>query len=203
MNKLPLNRTTAPQTVKLFDSCFKRGVLDAYAQDDDYGLRDWVERHKADGSYGLVYDDENFDYKRWRFVIERWCREDRLGSIIDTYLNAPCLRGYGKNYLFAVLPMTMRFYIYGVEEWLEYPNPISIELFKHTKRVHWKPMSHHMKFMTTADFLGILQDFIYERQRLHLDGDLNERQYDSFSRAMYRYTTKYEIPYDEEAEEGI
>ena len=203
MAKLPLNRTTAPQVIRLFDSCFKRGVLDACAQEDDYGVKEWLERHKTDGSYGLVYDDENFDWKRWRFTIERWCREDRLGSVGDTYLNAPCLRGYTRNFLFAVLPMTMRFYLMGVEEWLEYPNPIGIELFKHTRKIHWKPVPKHLKLMTTNDFLSILQEFVYERQRMKLDGDLNDRQYDSFSVAMYRFTRKYEIPYDETTEEDI
>lgn len=203
MARLPLNRTTAPQVIRLFDSCFKRGVLDACSQDDDYGVREWLERHKADGSYGLVYDDENFDWRRWRFTIERWCREDRLGSVGDTYINSIYVRRNSHNFLFAVLPMTMRFYMMGVEEWLEYPNPLGIERFKHTKKIHWKQMPSHMVNMTTADFLSYLQEFVYERQKKNLEDDLTELQYDSFSIAMYKYTRKYEIPYDEQAEEDI
>ena len=204
MTKLPLNRTTAPQVIRLFDSCFKRGVLDACAQDDDYGLKDWVEAHKSSGSYGLVYDDENFDWKRWRFTIERWCREDRLGSVGDVYLNSIHVRRESsRNFLFAVIPMTMRFYIMGVEEWLAYPNPLNTEIFKHTKKIHWKQVPKHLRNITTNDFLSILQEFIYERQRMHLEGDLTERQYDSFSIAMYRFTRKYEIPDYDEAEEDL
>ncbi len=99
--------------------------------------------------------------------------------------------------------MTMRFYLMGVEEWLEYPNPLNVELFKHTKKIHWKQVPSHLKNMTTGDFLSLLQDFIYERQKMHLDGDLTEAQYDGFSRAMYRYTRKYAIPYDDPAEEDL
>ena len=203
MEKLPLNRTTAPQVIRLFDSCFKRGVLDAAAQDDDYGVKEWLERHKEMWDYGLVYDDDNFDFRRWRFTIERWCREDRLGSVGDTYLNSIHVRKNNSNFLFAILPITMRFYLMGVEEWLEYPNPLSLELFRHTKKIHWKPVPKHLVNMTTSDFLSLLQEFVYERQRMKLEDDLTERQYDGFSVAMYRYTRKYEIPYDYSPEEDL
>ena len=203
MNRLPLNRTTAPQVIRLFDSCFKRGVLDACAQDDDYSVKEWLDRHLSDGSYGLVYDDYNFDFKRWRFTIERWCREDRLGSVGDTYLNSMYVRRKNRNFLFAVLPMTMRFYLLGVEEWLSYPNPLNMEIFKHTKKIHWKPMPSHMRNMTTSDYLSLLQEFIYERQSKKFEDDLTESQYDGFSIAMYKFTRKYEVPEYDETEEDI
>ncbi len=203
MKKLPLNRTTAPQVIRLFDSCFKRGVLDACAQDDAYALVDWLDRHKKAGDYGLVYDDDDFDFKRWRFTIERWCREDRLGSVGDTYIGAPCLRTSQKTFLFAVLPMTMRFYMMGVEEWLDYQNPLSLERFKHTKKIHWKPMAKHLQVITTQDFLSLLQEFIYERQKMKLEGDLTAAQYDSFSIAMYKFTRKYELPDFKETDEDL
>lgn len=203
MSKLPLNRTTAPQVIRLFDSCFKRGVLDAFSQDDDISVREWLERHKEAGDFGLVYDDENFDFRRWRFTIERWAREDRLGSVGDTYLNSMYVRKKNNTFLYAILPMTMRFYLMGVEEWLSYPNPISIEVFRHTKKVHWKQVPNHLRNITTSDFLSLLQEFIYERQKMHLDDDLTDRQYDSFSVAMYQYTRKYEIPDFDAAEENL
>lgn len=204
MSKLPLNRTTAPQVIRLFDSCFKRGVLHAQEQDDDYGVRDWLERHKAAGDYGLVYDDNNFDFRRWRFTIERWCREDRVGSVGDTYLNSLYVRsGTNKTFLFAILPMTMRFYMMGVEEWLAYPNPLNTSMFKQTRKIHWKPVLPHMKVMNTSDFLSYLQEFIYERQGMALEGDLTPAQYDGFAEAMYKFTRKYEIPEFDKAEEDL
>lgn len=194
--KLPLNRTTAPQVVRLFDTCFKMGVLDAQAQEDDYAVKDFLDRHKSGGGYGLVYDDEDFDFRRWRFTLERWCREYRLGSVGDTYLNSRYLRQYKKTFLFAILPMTMRFYLMGVEEWLEYPNPLGLELFKQTKKIHWKPVKKHLKYMNTDDFLSLLQEFIYERQKLGLEDDLSARNYDDFSTAMWSLTRKYEVPFE-------
>lgn len=203
MSSIALNRTTGPQVIKLFDSCFKRGVLDSAAMDDDYAVRDWYERHIADWSYGLVYDDDDFDWKRWRFTLTKWCREDRLGSVGDNYIDGPGLRTYNKNFLFAVIPLTMRFYLMGVEEWLEYPNPISLELFRHTRKIHWKPVAEHMKVMKTSDFRSYMQDFIYERQRMALDGDLSASQYDGFSIAMYKFTTKFDASEYLETEKDI
>ena len=156
MNKLPLNRTTAPQVIRLFDSCFKRGVLDAMSQDDDYGVAEWLDRHKTAGDYGLVYDDENFDFRRWRFTIERWAREDRLGSVGDTYLSSMYLRKKNNTFLYAVLPMTMRFYMMGVEEWLEYPNPLSLEVFRATRKIHWITVVEFHSFMKTRSHYGML-----------------------------------------------
>lgn len=194
MTRLPLNRTTAPQVIRLFDICFKKGVLDACDQEDDYYVKEFLERHKEDGSYGLIYDDENFDWKRWRFTLERLARDHRLKSVGDGYISAT--RGYTKNFLFAIFPMTMRFYLMGIEEYLEYPNPNNTALFKQEAKIHWKPMPSHLRKMNTQDFLSYLQEFVYERQTLKLEDDLTERQYDSFAEAMYKLTRKYAVPYD-------
>ena len=191
--ELPLNRTTAKQTLLLFDICFKQGVFDAMYEEDDYAVKDFVDRHKSDGSYGLLYDEEDFDWKRWRFVIDRLAREHNLRSLSEQYLNSPYIRKNSKNFMLAVLPMTMRFYLFGMEEWLEYPDPVGkgTVIFKSTPRMHWKPMPKHMVIMNNVDLLSYLQEFIYERQKLKLEGDLTAKQYDSFSIAMYNLTRRY------------
>lgn len=191
--RLPLNRTTAPQVIRLFDSCFKRGVIDSCNMEDDMLVKEFLDKHKSDGSYGLVYDDYNFDFHRWRFHLERWCREDRLGSIGDMYLNSMYVRQKRNTFLFAVLPLTMRFYLMGVEEWLSYPNPLNMAIFQHMKKIHWKPVPKHLKNISTADWLSYMQEFIYERQKMRLKGDLTEFMYDSFSVAMFKLTRKYEV----------
>lgn len=193
---LPLNRATAPQVLRLFDLCFRQGVFDAYDQDDDYAVREFLEKHKENGGYGLVYDDDNFDWRRWRYTIARWCRENRLGSVGNVYLDSPELwKGY-KTFLFAVIPISMRFYLMGVEEWLENPNPGRIPEFKMFKKTHFKNVPSHLKEMSTQDFISYIQEFVYERQRLHIKNDLTDRQYDSFAQAMWTLTKKYPPIYD-------
>lgn len=193
---LPLNRTTAPQVIRLFDLCFRQGVFDACNQDDDYEVSEFLQRHKADGGYGLVYDDDEFDWRRWRFVIARWCREARLGSVGDVYIDSPQLWKGQKTFLFAVIPISMRFYLMGVEEWLENPNPAKIAEFKLFKKTHFKQVPRHLRSMKVPDFISYIQEFVYERQSLHLKHDLSDAQYDSFARAMWTLTKKYPPKYD-------
>jgi hypothetical protein len=159
---------------------------------DDYAAMDFLERHKADGGYGLVYDDEKFDWRRWRFVLERWCREFRLGSVGETYIDSMYVRTLSRrNFLFAIIPISMRFYLMGVEEWLDYPNPAGAEIFRNTRKIHWKPVPKHMRIMTTPDIRSYVQEFIYERQKMAIEGDLSDTQYDDFSRALWKMTQKY------------
>ena len=188
---IPLNRTTAPQVLRLFDVCFRQGVFDASDLDDNYAAQEFLERHKTDGGYGLVYDDDNFDWRRWRFVLARWCRYHRLGSVGDVYIDSPQLWKGSKNFLFAVIPISMRFYLMGVEEWLESPTPARLAEFKLYKKIHFKPVPDYLRVMKTPDFISYIQEFVYERQRLHLQNDISEVQYDSFSQAMWRLTKQY------------
>lgn len=197
MGRLPLNRTTAPQLLRLFDHCFRQGVFDAMDSFDDYVARDFVERHKADGGYGLLYDDENFDWRRWRFTLARWCREERLGSVGDVLIDSPWLWKSGrKTFLVALLPISMRFYLMGIEEWLDYPNRGNLGFFKIMRKVHWKKMEKpYLQKITTQDFISYIQEFVYERQRLHIQGDLEESKYDSFATAMWTLTKRYPTGY--------
>ena len=188
----PLNRTTAPQLIRLFDFCFKQGVIDACNYEDDYYVKEWVESKLESGSYGVIHEpDDDFDWKRWKFTLYRWCRIARLGSITDTYVNnVPCYKG---TFLFAILPITMRFYLEGMREWLEYPNPTNTVIFINTKKIHWKPMKRHLKVINTNDFISMVQEFVFERQAKHFDGDLTTRQYDSFATAVWRCVQKYPV----------
>ena len=197
----PLNRTTAPQVLKIFDYCFKQGVFDAYELGDDYSAKEWMEDRKADGGYGLLSDMETpYDWRRWRFTLFRWCRNARMGSVGETYIDRIVKVS---NYLFCVVPISMRFYLMGIEEWLEYPNQTNIQIFKQTKKIHWKPVAPHLRTMTKDDFITCIQDFVYERQKFHkriqedyseeeanriLSRDATDKSYDNFVKAVWALT---------------
>jgi hypothetical protein len=197
----PLNRTTAPQVLKLLDYCFKQGVLDACELGDDYSARDWMEARKEDGGYGLLSDIETpYDWRRWRFTLFRWCRNARMGSIGETYIDRICKVS---NFLFCVVPISMRFYLMGIEEWLEYPNHTNIQIFKQNRKVHWKPVAPHLRVITKDDFISYIQDFVYERHKFHkriqedcseeeataiLTRDASDKSYNNFVKAVWALT---------------
>lgn len=190
--KSPINRTTAPQIIRLLDLCFKQGVRDARDMEDDFTVKEWLEERLADGEYGTLPEkDFEFDWRRWRYTLYRWCREWHLGTMADNYINQ--MDRYKNTMAFVLIPITMRFYLMGVQEWLEYPNPNSMALFLQNRKSHWKPMPSHLKVMTTSDFLALVQGFSYERQDKGIEKNIPQSRYDDFSLALWRCTRKYNV----------
>ena len=59
----PLNRTNASMLARFFDTCFRHGVMDSCALEDNYTVRSFAERHDGHCSFGVVGDDLNYDWK--------------------------------------------------------------------------------------------------------------------------------------------
>lgn len=187
-----LNRTSAPSVLRLFDYCFKQGVFDAAAFEDDYTAKEWMECRLEKGDYGLLSETETpFDWKRWRFTLYRWCRDARLNSLAENYIDK--VRQYQANALFAILPLSMRFYLMGIEEWLAYPNAIGMAKFKQEPKVHWKPVASHLRKMSTNDLISLVQEFVYERQSKEYEGDMIKSRYDTFALGLWRCLQKYPV----------
>lgn len=157
-----LNRTSAPQILRLCAISFKQGVLDAYDLGDDYAAREFVDKHKPDWSYGVLGEPDDYDWKMWRFSIYRACRYNNLTKFAENYLYE--VKKY--NYLFCPIVFSMRFYLMGIEEWLEYPNPVNIERFKQETYIHWKPVPAGAAKMTRNEILATMQDIAYDYRRL-------------------------------------
>lgn len=169
MAKGILNRSTARQALRLFDYCFKMGVLDARDVEDDYLVQEWYDSHNSDWTYGLLSaPDAVFPWQRWRHTLYRWCRNTGLRLLGETYIDM--MRSKNQSCLFAIIPISMRFYLMGVEEWLAYPNRTNSEVFKMNLYIHWKPMRPAtLKTIRTDDFIAYMQDWAYEFKDLPLN----------------------------------
>lgn len=192
-----LNRHTAPMVVRLLDICFRRGVLDAMDFGDDYTAKEWCEDKIQNEGYGLLSESEvEYDWRRWQFTIMRWCRLNRMATLSSAYLDRIRKK---TNFLFVVIPMTMRFYLMGIQEWLEYPNPNKFVFFENQPKTHWKPVDAHLKNMTTDDFISYVQEFVYERsshpEEVKEKG-ASDASFDDFREALWRTTRKYPVIYD-------
>lgn len=189
--KSPITRTSAPEIIRLLDYCYKRGVVDAYEVEDDLAVRDWYDDMLHSGRYGLVgFPDEECDWRRWRFFLLRWCRENRLSSLGFNYID-----GIRKvtGFWYVIIPMTMRFYLLGVAEWLEYPNELGLALFKSKIRQRWSnKVPSQMKLMRNSDYLSLIQEFIYEFRQHPMkemaDRKFPSRSLDNFEYAMWQMT---------------
>ena len=184
----PLNRRSAPQILRLCALCFKQGVLHAYELGDDYTAKEFLEQHKENWTYGVLGEPDDFDWKMWRFSLYRWCRYADLSNFAETYLYT--VKTY--NYLYCPIVMSMRFYLKGIEEWLDYPNPVQIERFKQESKVHWKPMPGAARKIIRQDLLADMQEIAYEYRRLPEDvRHLGEHVMTDFCAAMFDLTSKY------------
>ncbi len=191
--RTPLNRSTAPTIIRFFDLCFKHGVIDAYVFADDYGAREFVQKHKEAWDFGVLGEPDDFDWEMWRFTLYRWGRMNHFMKLAENYI----YRITKKNYLWYILPFCMRFYLMGIEEWIEYPDPSKIEIFKNENKVHWKPVPPHLRKITTNDFISYMQEFAYEFRRSPLsqgeDRIMVTRTMDGYIQAIHDMTRKYGV----------
>lgn len=186
----PLNRTSAPQIVRFFDICFKQGVLDAYNFSDNYEAKVFLDKHKESFDFGVLGEPDDYDWEMWRFTLYRWARHNHLTQFSENYV----YRIVRKNYLWYLLPFCMRFYLMGIEEWLDYPNPAAIERFKQTARVHWAPQKNKsLQRITVNDFISYMQEFVYAyRRHPEEKRDMNVGVMDGYCQAIHDLTRKYD-----------
>lgn len=177
-----INRQTAKMLLKLFETCFKQGVIDACEQDDDYWCREFIEARRTQGDFSLLDVRDSYDWKEWRMIIGRWCRYTHNLKLCVLYLD----KVYTKNFYWSVFPIAMDFYMLGIEEYLEYPNPINLELFKTKSGQHWKPMKTKiMQHMDRDEKVGYVQQFAFERERM--DPEANGK-YTAFAQEVWGFT---------------
>lgn len=193
-NRDPLNRTSGPQIVRFFDICFKQGVLDAYNYGDKYGAKEFLNNHMAAWDFGVLGEPDDYDWEMWRFTLYRWARRNHLTSFAENYI----FRISKKNYLWYLLPFCMRFYMLGIQEWLDYPQPMAIERFKQEKKVHWAPQENpSMRKITKNDFISYMQEFTYDYRRSQDNFEPDKRPMsvvtmDGYCQAIHDLTRKYD-----------
>lgn len=182
-----MNRTTAPQILRLCVLCLKRGVLDAYELGDDYAAEEFLRKHKEEWTYGVLGEPDDFDWKMWRFSLYRWCRRAGLAGFAESYLYE--VKRY--NYLYCPIVMSMRFYLMGIEEWLAYPNPVGIERYRKESSSHWQPPGQGARKLTRRDIIAEMQNISYSfRRRPEEDREVSHGVMDEFCSSMFDLTSK-------------
>lgn len=203
----PLNRTSAPTILRFFDLCFKQGVIDAYEFANDYDAKVFWRKHKEAWDFGVLGEPDDYDWEMWRFTLYRWGRLNHFTKFTETYI----YKITKKNYLWYILPYCMRFYLMGIEEWLDYPAPQNIERFKKESKIHWKPMPSHLRKITKNDWISYMQEFVYTFRRSPLsegeDRVMSWKTFDAYEQAIHDltrgYDTEKKICFGEEEDKDI
>lgn len=194
MSSQLLNRTTAPQAVRFFWACFRQGVFDACEYGNDLDAKEFCERHGRDWSFGVLGVQEDCDWQMFRNQLYWWARRAGLKSLAEGYI----FRIRSKNYLWALLPYCMRFYLMGIGEWLKYPNPGGIQIFRSRPMTHWDPSSPVAK-VTRVDIVSYLHGFEFDFRQTPEDGrEVSEAAMSAFVKALFDLSSKYVTGREEE-----
>lgn len=182
--KDPLSRSNGQSILRLFDVCFKRGVIDARNMCDDYAVSEFVSKHKYRFTFGVIGEPEDIEWRSYRFVLYGWARGNGCSSIAENYV----IMIRRLNYLWCLLPYCMWFYLMGAQEWLSFPDSSRIELFKMENRIHWDPNNPVKKFKR-MDYVSHLHEAALAYRRI----DEEKRPVaagvmDSFCQAVYDIT---------------
>lgn len=182
-----LNRTTAPQIVRFFDVCFKAGVIDAYSYGDDLSVKEFYEQKMSDWTFGSLNTGDVMDWKSFQFVLYWWARKYHMKSLAENYI----FKIRTVSYQWCLLPYCMRFYLMGVKEWLDYPSPANIEVFKTLRRAHWSPTAD-VKAFTRGDYFSHLHDFAFHYRKLPEETKIaTDTAMDTFVKALFDLSQKY------------
>lgn len=183
----PLNRANAPAIFRLFDACFKQGVIDAGKLCDDISAREFVDKHKAAFTFGVLDDEEEYDWRAFRFVLYRWARLYKLNNLAENYI----LFIKSGSYLWALLPFCMQFYLMGIEEWLEYPDPGRLELFRHSIKIHWN-RNQPLRNFTKTDYISYMHEMAFAYRKAPEENRvISPTTMDGYCLALYNLTRKY------------
>ena len=182
--KDPLNRENGQAILRLFDACFKQGVLDAYGAGDDFAVRDFVSRYNGKFTFATFDEPDGIDWRSYRFVLYKWARVNRCSRLAENYV----LRIRSLNYLWCLLPYCMWFYMMGAKEWLSFPNSSAIAIFKMRGRVHWDP-DDPMKVFKRMDYVSYMHEACAAYDKLdEEDKPVSGRVMASFVEAIYTIT---------------
>lgn len=189
-----LTRTTAPAAIRLMQACFRHGVLDAYELGNDTDAKDFYNEKSEDWTFGTLQYPECTDWKAFRSQLYWWARESHMKTLAESYI----FRIRNMNYTWCILPYCMRFYLMGIKEWLDYPNPGRVAIFKQSGNIHWNP-TMPIKSITRTDIISYLHTFEFEFRRLE-EGTLgvSAASMSSFISALFDLSRKYVTGKEEE-----
>lgn len=183
-----LNRRLAPTILRFFDLCFKQGVVDAHNFHDDYEAREFVARHKEAWDFAVLGQPEPYLWDEWRFTLFHWARANGLVGLAMQHI----YQITKKNPQWYLFPHCMCFYLMGIEEWLENPEPSKLQVFLDTPKVHWKKMPQGQQKMTKNDIIACMQGFVFDYRRTPVEGrPFNAMTFDGYARAMHDLTRPY------------
>lgn len=120
-----INKSNLKWVLILFDHFYRMGVIDAMDKTDQWQARDFISRMRESGTYGTIDRDYSMGWKQWLALVRYECS---LQNWRTTREILGCITS-SRGYVATILPMTMAYYLKGIEDYWNNPNPVNKTLF--------------------------------------------------------------------------
>lgn len=173
----------------LFHRVYKQGILDAIDQNDLFKCKEFVSEMRQTCTFGFL-DTPKMDWREWRFHLIRLGMDTPYGPSCTQYLS---LALNYTGYPAVVFPIAMDFYLEGVKDFCQYPNPAILQDFLKRKFPKWGKPRRLKRVRTSIDIVLEAQAYCFERANLdkHENGGtkhngLTRSAYVNFSNDIWR-----------------
>lgn len=167
-----INKSNLKRVLILLDRFYKMGVIDAMEKTDQWQARDFVSRMRESGTYGTIDRDYSMGWKQWLVFLKCECTIQKMWTqraLLQTITS-------NSGYMFTIVPMTMAFYLKGIEDYWDNPNPVNKTFFLSKDFSLWGEKIKH------RNINGMIEDV----QLMTVDIGHNNQDFITMSQVIYQ-----------------
>lgn len=166
-----IDKPTVSRMISLLDWVYRLGVESAREVEDEGLCREFLDRTKEPGVYGLLSENPVYiTWQEWTLRLMAKARSTSWNGAMVQFLNR--LGRFGSNYLSAFLPCSMVFYCRGISDYLNAPTAVDFAMFQSKSRVWWT--KNGLKAVNNRTWVDELQMICFDLERR--DAEVWERE---------------------------
>ena len=166
-----IDKSTVSRMISLLDWVYRLGVESAREVEDEGLCREFLDRTKEPGVYGLLSENPVYiTWQEWTLRLMAKARSTSWNGAMVQFLNR--LGRFGSNYLSAFIPCSMVFYCRGISDYLNAPTAVDFAMFQSKSRVWWT--KNGLKAVNNRTWVDELQMICFDLERR--DAEVWERE---------------------------
>lgn len=184
-----INPSSYGQIIKLLDFIYKKAIMDCIDRDDVAACRQFVKTMHNKKAYGMIEFDYEMTWREWKNTLYFFCLKKRLYkvSLLLDFINSIY------TYYAVILPVSMEFYLKGVEDYIACPYEGDYLRFSESPREVWgRPSAPKTNRRMMDDMLQMVlkrRHHKFDSLEAKAKSDLMEpspANYDTFTECMWR-----------------
>lgn len=183
-----VTKNLVSQMISLLDWVYRLGVESAREVEDEGLCREFLERTKEPGVYGLLSETPVYTtWEEWTLRLMAKARSTSWnGSMVKFFTK---MGKFSANYLSAFLPCSLMFYRRGIEDFINAPAAADFAMFQSRTRVRWTMSG--LKPVNNRTWVDELQMMCFDLERR--DAEVWERETKYEAKKVALTTKQYEM----------